>query len=315
MINQFIAVSTKFICSFKSSLPFDVYLERAEGKYTNIYKKNSTHDIEQLIRYELQNVKTLFINRSEKHNFEEFIQNLSIDENLPTENIIEIMKAGLEFSLEHLDVENDEVNINIDLAVHNVKNSLNMLENDVMLTVNIFKAMASNSHLLKHSYMVSIFSILLAKLNGITSERTLLSVGLGAFLHDVGHTRIDPKITTNEVLSHSEWEELKDHPQLGLKIIDHSKSVSSDVRSIIIQHHEQHNGRGYPNRLPHYSIFPLAKIVAIADGFCSLISKTSYRTTYKKPLEALEIMNSDIGHYDPIFLKSFTEMMTKKKSR
>ena len=88
--------------------------------------------------------------------------------------------------------------------------------------------------------------------------------------------------------------------------------MTTEVRSIIIQHHEQYNGRGYPNRLTNNLIYPPAKVVAIADGFCSLISKTSYRKTDKTPAEALEILIDDLGHYDPEYLDVFAKMILKK---
>ena len=180
------------------------------------------------------------------------------------------------------------------------------------MAMEIFKALASSSILLKHSYMVSLFSIVLAKQVGMNSPRILLSIGLGGLLHDIGQTRIDEKILTKTSLTSKDWEELKDHPHLGLKILDHNNCISTEVRSIIIQHHEQFNGRGYPNRLHNNLIFPPAKVVAIADGFCSLITQTSYRKTNNSALEALEILKDDLGHYDPTYLEAFSKMILKK---
>ena len=51
-LKQYIPVSTKFISSFKEALPFDVFIERSDGKFTAIYKKNSAHDDLQIARYE-----------------------------------------------------------------------------------------------------------------------------------------------------------------------------------------------------------------------------------------------------------------------
>jgi putative nucleotidyltransferase with HDIG domain len=311
-LKQYIPVSTKFISSFKEALPFDVFIERSDGKFTAIYKKNSAHDDLQIARYETKKLKFLFININDKMEFENFLVNLKDLENYDKEIVFEILRAGLEMNYEHLDLENEELITNLDLATSNVKNSIYLLENDIQMAIEIFKALTLNTYLLKHSYMVSLFSVVLAKKLGLTSNRVLLSIGLGGLLHDIGQTRIDEKIFSKTTLTAKEWEEVKDHPQLGLKILDYSKCINSDVRTIIIQHHEQFNGRGYPNRLHNNQIFPPAKIVAIADGFCSLTSKTSYRKTDKTPLEALEIMQDDLGHYDPVYLDAFSKMILKK---
>ena len=311
-MNQFIPVSTNFISSFTVALPFDVFVERTVGKFTAIYKKNSTHDVDQIARYETKNIKCLFISKEDRSSFENFIINLEDISSFQKEQVFEIIKTGLELSYEHMDFENKELKTNMELAAVNVKNSLYLLENDLPMAMEIFKALASSSILLKHSYMVSLFSIVLAKQVGMNSPRILLSIGLGGLLHDIGQTRIDEKILTKTSLTSKDWEELKDHPHLGLKILDHNNCISTEVRSIIIQHHEQFNGRGYPNRLHNNLIFPPAKVVAIADGFCSLITQTSYRKTNNSALEALEILKDDLGHYDPTYLEAFSKMILKK---
>ncbi len=312
MTRDYIPVSTQFISSFTEPLPFDVYIERSDGKFTNIYKKNATHDEQQISRYEEKNIKNFYINREDKAEFENFLIHLSDIGTYPKEKILEILKTGLEFNYEHLDLNNSELETNLELASINVKNSIYLLEHDAAMALDVFKALASSTFLLKHSYMVSLFSVVLAKKLGMTSNRTLLSIGLGGFLHDIGQTRIDEAIFSKNTLTPKDWDEIKDHPQFGLKILDHNKCINSEVRTIIIQHHEQFNGRGYPNRLNNNQIFPPAKIVAVADGFCSLTANTSYRKTNKTPKEALEIMKDDLGHYDPEYLDIFTHMILKK---
>jgi len=312
MKKKFIGVPTRFITSFDEPLPFDVYLERIDGKYTNIYKKNSSHDEQQIARYEAKNIKYMYVCKEDKILFEEFILKLSDAKFLEKDQIIDVIKAGLELNFEYVETEKEDLNTNLELAMTNVKNSLYLLQNDIQSAIEIFKALASNSNLLKHSYMVSLFSIVLAKKLNFNSDRMLLNIGLGALIHDIGLTRINNDILVKPNLNAREWDELKDHCHLGLRIMDYHKCINTEVRSIVIQHHEQYNGRGYPNRLNNTAIYPPAKIVAIADGFCSLISHTSYRDTNKTPREALEIMRDDLGHYDPEYLEAFSEMILKK---
>jgi putative nucleotidyltransferase with HDIG domain len=311
---DYIPVSTKFITSFVDPLPFNVYIQRADGIFSNIYKKNSSYDYDQIKRYESNKVKFLYVNKEDKIEYETFIIGLTENKILEKEQFIEAFKVGLELNYEHFQCDNEEVKINLDLATVNVKNSIKLLENDLQTAIEIFKALASNSQLLKHSYMVSLFSVILAKELGFTLNKALLNIGLGALLHDVGLTRFSNEMLSKVHLSAKEWDEIKDHAQFGLRIVDHSKAINSEVRTIIIQHHEQHNGRGYPNRLLGNQIYPPAKIVAIADGFCSLVSNTSYRKTSWNYVEALGILKDDIGHYDPEYLEVFSTMILKKKT-
>jgi putative nucleotidyltransferase with HDIG domain len=314
MKKNFIPVSPGFIYSFHEALPFDVFLERSDDKFTAIYKKNSTYDKDQIARYQSKNVMHFYVSKSDTFELENFIVNLRVLESFDKNQAVEIFKFSFELFFSQLKFEDHLLQENLDLATFNVKNSMKLLENDPHLAMEIFKAISIDSQLLKHSYMVSLFSIILAKKLGMISNRILLQIGLGALLHDIGQTRINQEIFNKINLTPAEWETIKDHPQLGLKILDHSKSINSAVRSIIIQHHEQFNGRGYPNRLHNNQIFPPAKVVSIADGFCSIVSQTSYRKSDKTPEEAIEIMLDDLGHYDPEMLEVFKSIVLQKKN-
>jgi putative nucleotidyltransferase with HDIG domain len=323
MANDFLPVTTKFIYYFTGPLPFDVYIQLADDKYTKIYHKNSEHDPNQIYRYENKDLKILYVSNEEKNLFGSFLCEL-IDQfntgkgTIDKAKMIDIMKTSLELTYEKIISENDELETNMQWATHQVKGALHLLEDDISSAIEVFKALAGDIQLLKHSYMVSLFSLVLAKKLGINNPKNLMNIGLGALLHDVGHTRVNKELFTKQNLTPKEWEEIKDHPQIGLKIVDFTKGISSDIRSIIMQHHEQYNGRGYPNRLNNSLIFPPAKIVAIADGFCSLLSKASYGDTQYSADQAIKMMKDDIGHYDPEFLNTFEMIIIgdkKKNSR
>jgi putative nucleotidyltransferase with HDIG domain len=317
MQDEFFPVTTKFIYTFNRPLPFDVYLQRFKEKFTKIYSKNSEHDPEQLYRYENKNISTLYIKQTEKNLYGVFLYRLVEQFNqgggkVEKEYMIDIIKTSLEVTYEKFADQSDELEMNLKWASQQVRSALMLMEDNIQSAIEIFKSISADQQLLKHSYMVSLFSLVLAKKLGITSDRNLMGIGLGALLHDLGHTRISSELFLKPHLSPKEWDEIKDHPQLGLKIIDHTKGITSDIRSILIQHHEQPNGRGYPNRLTNNNIFPPAKIVAIADGFCSFVSKAAHRETAFTPAEALQMMRDDIGHYDPEFLEIFSEAIQPK---
>jgi putative nucleotidyltransferase with HDIG domain len=318
MSPAFLPVTTKFIYYFEGALPFDVYLKRSEGKFTKIYNKNDQHDPEQIYRYEKKELNELYIDEVDKHLYGTFLCNLMdryINGKSPVnkEQMLGVITTSLELTYEKIIHQNDELDSNLHWATQQIRTSLFLLEDDLTSALEIFKCLSADAQLLKHSYMVSIFSVLLAKKLGFSTERNLVNVGLGALLHDVGHSRVNPDLFKKTQLLSKEWDEIKDHPHLGLKIIDHVKGINSDVRSIIIQHHEYYNGRGYPNRLSNNQIFPPAKIVAIADGFCSFVSKASYRDTIFTPEQALTMMKDDIGHYDPSYLDTFEKAIFPKK--
>ena len=168
----------------------------------------------------------------------------------------EIIATTLELTYEKIVEDNNEVDTSIIWASHQVRSAIHLIGDQTASAIEIFKALSSDLYLLKHSYLVSLFSLTLAKKLNFSNERNLLGIGLGALLHDIGHSRLSIELFQKIHLNSKEWEEVKDHPVLGLKIIERARSIPEDVRSIILQHHEQHNGRGYPNRLSGNKIFP-----------------------------------------------------------
>jgi HD-GYP domain-containing protein (c-di-GMP phosphodiesterase class II) len=141
----------------------------------------------------------------------------------------------------------------------------------------------------------------------LESEKTMLSIGLGALLHDIGMSMLtfDPEEQID--LSASERKEIRQHPEFGKRALDAVKTVSPEVRSIVLQHHEQPNGQGYPNALHDKQIYYLAKIVSIADCFSALISKRPYRDAFT-PVQAVSVMNEDRGKFDQRLLDQFSKI-------
>ena len=71
-----------------------------------------------------------------------------------------------------------------------------------------------------------------------------------------------------------------------------------------MQHHEQPNGRGYPNGILGTKNFQSAKIVAISDSFTALVSRRAFRPPFT-PLKAVEVMKEDHGKFDLDLLEKF----------
>ena len=198
-------------------------------------------------------------------------------------------------------------------AAVTVKEYMSILEKDPAAFVKIFKLIMGHPYLMRHAFTSSIFSILLARKDDMSSEKTLVAVGLGGLLHDIGLSQLTFDTEEKEELTPEEWKQLKSHPQLGKQLLDGIKLVPSEVRTITLQHHEQPNGMGYPNGLHDKHIFYLAKITAIADTFTALISQRPFRKQAFTPLEALEAMREDRGKYDAKLLNHFMDMFVHLK--
>ncbi|MCB2230760.1 tetratricopeptide repeat protein [bacterium] len=182
-----------------------------------------------------------------------------------------------------------------------------------LLYLEIFNTMAlevdqKDPYTKGHSDRVASLALLLGQEMGLQTSM-LKTVVAGALLHDIGKVLIDDAVLKKEGrLSDDEFRQIKQHPQLGLELLE-GKEFPWDIKPIILHHHEKLDGRGYPLGLKGEDIPLGARVVCIADVFDALTSDRVYRAAYT-PEAALEIMEAESGaSFDPILLQRFAAMI------
>ncbi len=127
-----------------------------------------------------------------------------------------------------------------------------------------------------HSERVARVSVRLAEELGC-DRKQVDTIYLSGLLHDVGKIGIDDNVLRKPgKLTEAEYEHIKTHAQIGHRILGDIKQLD-DVLPVVLHHHEQWNGQGYPQRLAGDEIPLLARIVAVADSFDAMGSDRPYR--------------------------------------
>lgn len=97
-----------------------------------------------------------------------------------------------------------------------------------------------------------------------------------AFLHDIGKADIPEAILLKKgPLTPEEWRYIHLHPTFGRERLE--RTYLKDAGIIIEQHHERHDGRGYPRGLRADEILLEAQIVAAVDALDAMVSDRPYR--------------------------------------
>jgi putative nucleotidyltransferase with HDIG domain len=136
-----------------------------------------------------------------------------------------------------------------------------------------------------HSDRVARIAVALARELDCDSAalNTLYMAGL---LHDIGKIGIDDNVLRKPgKLTDAEYEHIKLHPELGYKILADIKQLQ-DVLPVVLHHHEQWDGRGYPHGLKGEASPILARITAVADAYDAMTSDRPYRKGM--PVERVE---------------------------
>jgi HD-GYP domain-containing protein (c-di-GMP phosphodiesterase class II) len=106
---------------------------------------------------------------------------------------------------------------------------------------------------------------------------------------------------------------MEKHPRLGARILEPISSYT-EVMLIVLQHHENYDGTGYPDGLAGDEISIYSRILAVADRFSALTANRPYR----KPVhaeEAARFIQDNAGiQFDPSVVDAFFRVLEKKKN-
>jgi len=128
-------------------------------------------------------------------------------------------------------------------------------------------------------------------------------------LHDVGTIGV-PEAVLNKSgpLGRDEWKLLRQHPQIGLQIVE-PLAFGSTATDIILRHHEHWDGTGYPDGLRRDAIPLIARVFAVADAYEAITSERPYRSAIPHEV-ALEILRIEAGRvHDPDVVDVFIDVV------
>ncbi|HXH75350.1 MAG TPA: HD domain-containing phosphohydrolase [Bacteriovoracaceae bacterium] len=297
---------------------FDYYIRLKENHFVKIVRRGENIDTARILRYSKEGVQHLYFFTRERRNYINYMN--------------EIMGTTLRKS---------EVN-NV-AVVSQIKNVSDKFMEEIHSRglrpdlADESKAMSENMYLLvkrtdglreimgefesgypekfSHSFLVSFFSTIIAKNLEWVGSRTMESITLGALLHDIGLMKLPFSLQNCDPLTlvGKDLDTYKDHCRLGANMLSLVPEMSQQVVQIVYQHHERTHGGGYPNRLTSVKIYPLAKIVALADEFADFIVAKKV-----SPLEGIKLFLGDrekLVSFDSVIIRALVSGFIKEGQR
>lgn len=150
-----------------------------------------------------------------------------------------------------------------------------------------------------HSLRVSDMAKTIAQMMGFR-EADVEKIHIAAHLHDIGKIGVpDAVLNKTDKLTDEEWLAMKKHPSIGAEILSKSEHLS-ELKEIVLCHHERFDGKGYPLGLKGEEIPVGARIIAICDSIDAMTSTRSYRKAHNFVFCYEEIKKNLGTMYDPI---------------
>lgn len=184
------------------------------------------------------------------------------------------------------------------------------LETSYRSTIRILAASldARDNYTLGHSARVAQLALLVGRRQGLT-ELELKELEMACFLHDIGKIRIPDEVLNKEApLDVAERKLVSRHPEHGVEILSLAESLHKYI-PVVEQHHEWHNGEGYPRGIRGDEIHPFARIVAIADAYDAMTSSRPYRIGLGREEAVKEILRFRGTQFAPQLVDVFLEAL------
>ncbi len=128
-----------------------------------------------------------------------------------------------------------------------------------------------------HSIRTCILALAFGRHMALTKEQLTL-LGMGALFHDVGMVKLPAHILEKPVgLTKPEFALMKSHVRQGVDLLTQAKGFPPEALQLVEQHHERHDGSGYPKKLNGELIGMSGSIGAIVDVYDAITSQRIYR--------------------------------------
>ncbi|HEY9900151.1 MAG TPA: HD domain-containing phosphohydrolase [Pantanalinema sp.] len=187
---------------------------------------------------------------------------------------------------------------------------LNDLQGNRDLNLQVAELRTLGSYTFNHSVNTCVLGLALGERLGLPYGK-LADLAMGLLLHDVGKTALGEGCAE----MHEGAEQLVDatyrrHPRIGFDIAQQlGKTLSSPAKIVVLQHHERHDGSGFPKGLKGDEIHLFGRIAAIANTYDNLIHDLGLgRPT--PPHQAMEyLMAAGGSHFDHALVVAFLKLL------
>ncbi len=231
-------------------------------------------------------------------------------EHAPKEKLF-VLVEHLNFSL-YRSFNSPHLGRHIHLAQIQVDHLVQELQKNIKSLKLVWELLYRNYTLYNHSINVCLLGIgLMLFLHKSRQDSQVM--GLAGLFHDLGLTRVPEEFLHRpEPLNPEERETLEKHPYLGYQVLKECGSIPPEVMQLVLEHHENADGSGYPLGLPAGRQHPWTRIIHLVDAYDSLTGHRPFRQA-STPFAALKTLQVQArpggGVFDHRTLKNFIRFL------
>lgn len=177
-------------------------------------------------------------------------------------------------------------------------------------TIEAFRKMLENQDKTKSIEVLIDLAVKLARCLDL-SEKEVRVIQYVASVHDIGMTKISDDILNKTLdLTYDEIREIKEHPRKSTEIMRPLEFVEL-ASSIILYHHENIDGSGYPMGLKGEEIPIGSRILAVINAYQSMRTEKPYRKEMTSMEAVQELIDYSRKQFDRRVVEAFIDVLSE----
>jgi HD-GYP domain-containing protein (c-di-GMP phosphodiesterase class II) len=199
------------------------------------------------------------------------------------------------------------------LAIESAEHYLSLERTFVSTVAALANALeAKDDYTASHARWITDMSMLVGRELQFDRE-TMKRLELGALFHDIGKIGIPSEILQKPgPLTDAEFEIVKEHPELGEKILAPIERLE-DVRPIVRACHERWDGLGYPDGKSGTDIPVESRVVLVCDAFHAMVTDRPYRGALPQAEAVRRLEEASGTQFDPTAVAAFVRLYSAGK--
>ena len=146
------------------------------------------------------------------------------------------------------------------------------------------------------------------------SEKQIDEIELAGLLHDIGKIGVEDRVLMKPSrLDPDETELMRRHPIYGASILEPSAALRPLV-PIVLHHHENFDGSGYPEGLKGEEIPIGSRIMIVADAYEAMTSDRIYRKAIGHDRAMEQLTKYKGAQFDPRVVRALHDIVRKRGS-
>ena len=187
---------------------------------------------------------------------------------------------------------------------------VNLLNESLDFVPDILEALGAKApFFINHPARVERVAVQLGTRLGLASE-DLETLAWAARLHDLGMVYVADEVLNKPVAmtEEGEWSAIRHHAEDGANLLRRVPALAP-LAPVVRHHHERLDGSGYPDGLVGGAIPYLARLLAVADVFCTITEDHPFRRAVSNG-EAAEVLLAGSGkQFDADVVAALVEIL------